>query len=153
MEIIQENINNIRISDVIYLKLAHLKGKRCVVAGLKSGRRVPLTKLESPTTCSNPLYELNMELNGELLNDFYVGDGHLFAVKKGEVKTLYVIDEKNTNLVKVGAKFETPLFRDFVDLAYQPNTKWLSKIRQDIREDYLERQSNNAGESDGCSIF
>ena len=153
MEIIQENINSIKIGDVIYLKLAHIKGQRCVVAGLKSGRRVPLTKLESPEICSNPLYELNMELNGELLTDFYVGDGYLFAVKKGEVKSLYVVDDKNTNLVKVGAKFETPLFRDFVDLAYQPNTRWLSKIRQDIREDYLERQSNNSGDNDGYSIF
>ena len=153
MKLIQDNINDINVSDIIYLKESYVKNGRCVVAGLRNGRRVPLTMLDDGKECKNPICELDQYFNGKLLEDFYIGDLYLFAVRKGDVNALYIEDTKDKYMVKVSAKFASPHFRDSVVMTCQPLTRRLNGIRAQIRAEYQARKEAEQGDKDGSSLL
>ena len=153
MKLIQENIKSIDFNDIVYLKEAYVGELRCVVAGLKNGRKLPLTMLESRDDCKSPITELNEQLDCELLKDFHVGDAGFFAVRKGEVNTLYVIESKEKGVVKVGAKFASQFLRNGILLTYQPPTARLYKIQSEIRAEYLARKEAEQDENNGSSLL
>ena len=153
MKLIQDNINDININDIIYLKESYVKNGRCVVAGLRNGRRIPLTMLDDGKECKNPIYELDQHYNGKLLDGFFIGDLYLFAVRKGDVNALYIEDTNDKYMVKVSAKFASPYFRDGVVLTCQPLTRRLNGIRAQIRAEYQARKEAEQGDNDGSSLL
>ena len=137
MKLVEENVKNIDINDILYLKLACVGEARCVVAGLKGGRRIPLTTLETKKQSLRPIAELDKFYNGKLLKDFYVGDCHGFAIRRGAAESLILNRMSKEGLVQVGVKLKDRWFGgEVIDLAVQPTTDKLTIMTVIIENEF-----------------
>lgn len=142
MKVIYKNMALVGSFDnVLFIKIANIRDRRCVVAGLKNGRMLPLTDAFKKDDSENPIRELDDRCGNKLLKEFNMGPQDNFALRKCCFKRLNLV--ATPDAVLVSATVDNNKYYKPVNLALlQPSVELVELQRRIHNEQTSMRDSS-----------
>lgn len=138
MKVIYKNMALVgSFNNIMFLKVANIQGKMCVVAGLRNGRMLPLTDAVSEDECENPLRELNHRCGDKLLNGFNMGPKDKFALRKYCIRKMELVSTETPGFVLVSVVVDSHKYNKPVRLSILPVNRRLVEMQKQVENERL----------------
>lgn len=134
MKVIYKNMAIVGgLDNIMFIKVANIRDKRCVVAGLRNGRMLPLTDAVTKEECENPIRELNERCGNKLLNGFNMGPQDTFALRKNCIERMSLVGTPDA--VLVSATIDSTRYYKPVKLAFLPPSGELVELQRRVQDE------------------